>query len=339
MTDTLLNSPTHEAPALENKKRGISGSTMKIIAIVTMLIDHIGAALLGRLLMQTGYMNVLQSGDAALIEQWAKGNAGLLGTFFIMRMIGRLGFPIFCFLLVEGFQKTRNVKKYILRLGIFALISEIPFDLAFHGTLLEFSYQNVFFTLFFGILVMYAFQSASEGKLPKLLQNIFCVSGILLPSFYVLLVFQNMLALQSVMSLAILYVVICLVFLFIVAIGGKKRGSAQAKILCTDLTALFAAMLLADLLGTDYGGMGVFTIVFMYIFRKNKKKSMLAGCIVLCAMSLTELPAFLDMIPAALYNGKRGLRMKYFFYAFYPGHLLLLYLIAMAMGIGGISPM
>ncbi len=77
-------------------------------------------------------------------------------SFFYMigRGIGRLSFPIFCFFLVEGFLHTSNTKKYLLRLGIFALISEIPFDLVFNHTIFEIGYQNIYFTLCIGLLIL-----------------------------------------------------------------------------------------------------------------------------------------------------------------------------------------
>lgn len=95
---------------------------LKILAMTTMIIDHYGA--------------ILQS------------------NILIYRIIGRLAFPIYCFLLVEGYFNTSNVKNYAKRLFIFALISEIPFDLAFYGQI-GFEHQNIFFTLFIGLAAIY----------------------------------------------------------------------------------------------------------------------------------------------------------------------------------------
>ena len=102
------------------ERKGISGSTLKIIAIITMLIDHIGAGVLGRLLVVRG-MN-----EAADLNAWIDANSTLVITYQMMRFVGRLAFPIFCFLLIEGFEHTHDVKKYALRLLSFCLISEIP---------------------------------------------------------------------------------------------------------------------------------------------------------------------------------------------------------------------
>lgn len=124
----------------QNKQNGISGSTLKIIAIVSMLIDHIGAIFLGS--YHTPYL--------------------------ISRLIGRIAFPIFCFLLIEGFFHTRNVPKYCLRLGIFAVISEIPFDLAFNHATFDPSYQNVFFTLLIGLLTVSALESIQKRYSKKI---------------------------------------------------------------------------------------------------------------------------------------------------------------------------
>lgn len=130
-----------------NIRRGISGSTLKIIAIVTMLIDHIGAVVLARMILTYG----TQSSITTVISRDA-----LYQIYIVFRGIGRLAFPIFCFLLVEGFQRTGNRIRYAMRLAVFAFLSEIPFDLAFCSKVLEFSYQNVFFTLLIGLLTMMA---------------------------------------------------------------------------------------------------------------------------------------------------------------------------------------
>lgn len=124
--------------------RGLSGSALKSIAIITMLIDHVGAAVLARLIIG------------------GSGSEFLYQSYLMLRAIGRISFPIFCFLLVEGFEHTRDRKKYALRLFAFALISEVPFDLAFSSKVLEFEHQNVFFTLFIGLITMMAFHEVEQ---------------------------------------------------------------------------------------------------------------------------------------------------------------------------------
>ena len=92
------------------EKKGISGSTLKIIAIVTMFIDHVGAALLGRYIMASGYLEIAVSGDMHAILTWLEEYGVLYYVYTAMRMIGRIAFPIFWFLLIEGFQKTHDVR-------------------------------------------------------------------------------------------------------------------------------------------------------------------------------------------------------------------------------------
>lgn len=126
-------------------KFGINTFTLKMIAIVAMLIDHVGAVLLPK--------------------------------YMILRVIGRIAYPIFAYTLVEGFLHTHDVKKYMMRMGILALVSEVPFDLAFSGTPLEFGHQNVFFTLFLGLLMLYLLLKA-----PTKLSGFLLVLAVLLLS-------------------------------------------------------------------------------------------------------------------------------------------------------------
>lgn len=108
----------------------VDGAVLKLIACLSMFIDHLGAVCF----------------------------SGMMG----FRIIGRLAFPIYCFLLVEGAVHTHDMKKYILRMGIFALISEIPFDLAFYHRLVYTGHQNVFFTLGLGLLAIWFLEHPIE---------------------------------------------------------------------------------------------------------------------------------------------------------------------------------
>ncbi|MBQ4522823.1 MAG: conjugal transfer protein TraX [Lachnospiraceae bacterium] len=139
---------------------GMTGSTLKLIAIITMLVDHVAATLIYRTMNHEMLINgiiTIEQKDAYISEHII-----MYGTYIIMRAIGRIAFPIFCFLLVEGFLYTRNKGKYAFRLGIFALISEIPFDLAVRNTICSFEGQNVFFTLLLGLLAMMCLEQVQK---------------------------------------------------------------------------------------------------------------------------------------------------------------------------------
>lgn len=309
------------------RKRGLPGSTIKLIAIATMLIDHIAAGILTRVLVVE---NGKQYGTGVTADP--TGNP-LFWVMFLMRMIGRLGFPIFCFLLVEGFMRTRSVKKYAIRLAIFALISEIPFNLVLCGSVTASGYQNVFFTLLIGLIALWFFDLFAKHRFTGAQKIVFYIGGVALISFYIA---QFVVQITGA-DFLIVYPVVCGVATIVWMVATKKYGTERISRIAADLTVLLLCMMLADFLRTDYSGMGVLTIAVMYIFRANKKKSMLWGCIVLTAMSLSEITAFFGLIPISKYNGERGLKMKYFFYLFYPVHLFLIWLVAAAMGMGWIS--
>ena len=142
----------------ENKN--LTGYHLKMIALITMLIDRIAAVVIWRVYVAsfsiTGSMQVSDFfGDKIIV--WVAENQELVYSIYeVMRYIGRMAFPIYCFLLVEGFLHTRSVAKYALRLFVFALISEVPFDLALTGEWWSLQGSNVFFTLVIGLLLIWA---------------------------------------------------------------------------------------------------------------------------------------------------------------------------------------
>lgn len=199
---------------------------LKCIAIVSMALDHTGAVL---------YPSQI----------W-------------LRCLGRIAFPIFCFLIVEGFFHTHDVRRYMGRLGVFALISEIPYDLAFRGVPLEYDHQNVFFTLLIGIGMM-------------------------------------------------------------VLLERNREWPVKAVI-------LLLAMWLAVLIRSDYNFRGILLIFVFYIFHESRWLAVTAGGFWnFLYQGVIQKYGVLSVLPLALYNGERGRKMKYFFYIFYPAHLLLLY--------------
>ena len=133
-------------------EHGISGYWLKMIAVITMLIDHSAATILERILVQMPSWAPVTVDNC---EQWYR-------LDLLLRGIGRMAFPIYCFLLVEGFHYTHSRRKYAARMFVFALISEVPFDMALNQSVLELSYNNVFFTLFLGLLVIMAADRVME---------------------------------------------------------------------------------------------------------------------------------------------------------------------------------
>ena len=211
--------------------KGINTFVLKCIAISSMLIDHIGAV--------------------------------LFPTCEWMRIVGRLAFPIFAYLLVEGFMYTKDIKKYMLRLGAFALISEIPFNLAFFGSIIAPVHQNVFFELFTGMLMLYLML-----KTPSKLNQILI---------------------------------------------------------------MIASLLISDWLCMDYGSWGLLMIYVFYQLRERKALKFALIIILNFLMGFSQVYAGLAVIPIAFHNRELGPKMKMFFYAFYPAHLLILYFINLLM--------
>ena len=210
---------------------------LKLIAVVSMVVDHVGTIFFE---------------DAS----W-------------LRCAGRLAMPIFCFFVAEGYYHTKDRLKYLTRMGIFALVSELPFDLAFYGVPLYLNHQNVMFTFFLAMLGMFAYQEIMTRKT----DNVGKIIGVI-------------------------------------------------SVLICGLIAIF--------LKTDYNAFGVALVFIFFVF---KDRGLLIQNVVALMYQFVargvgiQAWAMLSAVPLMMYNGEKGRSLKWFFYCFYPGHLLILYLI------------
>ena len=220
----------------------MSNFVIKIIAFVAMLLDHIKYS-------------------DSVFENFA--------TLYL----GRLSYPLFAFLLVEGYVHTSNLKKYFERLVVFGIISQIPFML-FRTLVGEWVMLNIMFTLLLGLLCITAYDKIKNK-----------------------------------------YISISLV-ITLITIG--------------------------EILRVDYGWFGVTTIFIMYLLREKKMFLPLAyGIIVLVfyyslvglsdmfskEYMLQMLFMWLSTFIINAYNGEKGKSLKYFFYSFYPIHMMIVYLL------------
>ena len=322
-------------------KKGLNGTTLKIIALVAMFIDHLTAVIL-----QNQYALMYHAANITTQEEqiaWIMAHPFWTFGPIILRLVGRFGFPLFVYLLVEGYTHTRSVEKYAINLGVFALISEIPFDLGFESKLIAPSYQNVFFTLFLGLLCIWAMDVfGSKHEWNKKVSLLFLPSSLLLGAFLGYIFGVNMpgdFINQFIELPTYVYVAAgaCVMVIVMATISGKWDDAKKIDFAAIAVSiSLFGTI--AELLKTDYSGMGVLTIAVMYLFRANKTKAFALGCTVLTVCTLFEATAFFMLIPVHKYNGERGPKInKYLFYAFYPVHIGLLYLVAYALGIVGFA--
>lgn len=163
---------------MNQNRFSVSEAALKNIAYISMFIDHFFAVVFYKLAGWFSYQGNPIS-DANTIYR-------------VGRAVGRPAFVLFAFMAVEGFNHTHSRPKYLLRLFLFALLSEIPFDLALNGKILTFRSQNIFFTLFLGVLALCLMESAKGypvlqalavfacGILAMLLRTDYMIMGVFL---------------------------------------------------------------------------------------------------------------------------------------------------------------
>ena len=133
-----------------------SSNVLKIVAMVTMLIDHIGFMLIGNGKLY-GYDMSLYNYVSVMptAKYWVI-------LYRLCRIVGRISFPIYSFLIVEGFFRTNNLFKYIVRLTVLALLSEIPYDLMVSNTIFSINSQNVIWTYVISLIMLAAIDRLRE---------------------------------------------------------------------------------------------------------------------------------------------------------------------------------
>lgn len=262
------------------RRYGLTGAVLKNTAYVTMLIDHFFAVLF------LGYMKL------HLVDgRW---DPGLERIYRVGRAVGRISFVLFTFLIVEGFFYTRSRVWFLLRLFLFALLSEIPFDLALSGKVFDWSGQNVYWTLFLGVLVLTLWDYLSYYR--NVLATV-CRFAVLLAGCTAAFFFSMDYRFMGILLIFTLY--------------RTREEDKGVQFMAAGLVMLFGTWA-SNLI--RYAG----TYSADYLFR----------------FSLREMYGLLAFVPIFLYNGEKGRQLpKPFYYGFYPVHLLILYGIAKATGV------
>jgi len=284
----------------------MSAFTLKLIALAAMILDHMSVA--------------------------------MPETFdFGYRVIGRLAFPLFVFLVAEGFAHTKSRMKFLTRLFAFAIISQPFFGWALHGAAMPgevsfVAHTNIYYTLFLGGLAVtwYAFLHEIMKKYESVIAcNYNDALSPISDRFLMLLRFNGQhsgMRTRVVLEMAVM--------------GGYKLGF---------MLFIYGPMVgfawIAHLLNTDYGAYGVVFIFTAYWMRERNRVIKLTTFALLSLWQFRWLfngaiefgfaafePIVWLMIPATLvstvliafYNGRRGLGMKWLFYIAYPAHLAVL---------------
>ncbi len=236
---------------------------LKIIALITMFIDHIGAIFFPELLF--------------------------------LRYIGRISFPLYAFLIAEGVAHTSSKQNYAIRLLGFALLSEIPYDLAFYGKVYYPAAQNVIFELFMGMITLWSLDSALKKKKYLYL--------LLIPLFALLSEILGF-------SYGVYGIVLMIIFYLL------RKIPILSGISATIVTFIFNGI-------TTYSLFGPGTLLSAGILSLVS-----VGYCSILTINHTQLWAMLATLFIVFYNGKEDKNsLKWLFYASYPLHLILLWVL------------
>lgn len=209
----------------------------------------------------------------------------------ILTCIGRLAFPMFAFMIVEGYFHTSNIKRYMGRLLTFGLISEIPFNLMLSGRIFYPVHQNVMFTFLFGLIAIYLLEKYKPGKITDVANIALSVSIILIGFLLSTITMVDYYGCGFLMVLVFYYTRKKVWYCYLLQIIGMYFINFEM------LGGLYYPIQIGD---------------FYFEFSQQGF-------------------AILSLIFIWLYNGEKGYNakwFKYFCYLFYPAHALILYLLA-----------
>lgn len=274
------------------KKVSFSNAVLKNIAYLTMFIDHFFAVVFTELIWK-------YSASGAEADR-------LLAIRSAGRAIGRTSFILFAFLAVEGFIHTRSRRNYLLRLVLFAFVSEIPFDLAFSKKWINQNSQNIFFTLFLGVLVLTVWEWTAKNLRMLRKSRVRRDAGWYLCTgiFGAAQIGSVLLGCAAAywLSTDYKYMGVLLIFTFYL----MRRRPFALKMILAGCVMFFGMWSINSLRYAD-----IYSVSYLFRF------------------SMRELYGLFAFIPIALYDGTKGRQLpKAVCYGFYPVHLLLLYGIA-----------
>ena len=133
-------------------KYGLTKTKLQILAIVAMLCDHVAKVIIYPVIISC-YSN-----------GWLSSHSYVLRMYDALVFLGKISFPIFAFFIVEGYFKTHDIYLYMKRLFLFAILSEIPYDLATSGKIINFDKQNVIWTLLVGLVCLFIIDYSKNSK-------------------------------------------------------------------------------------------------------------------------------------------------------------------------------
>ncbi|MFL8887291.1 TraX family protein [Helcococcus kunzii] len=284
---------------------------LKIIAMITMFIDHLASYLFLK--------------NSTLIS---------VDTFYLMRSIGRMSLPIFAYFIVVGYSKTSNLKNYIGRIHLFAILSQIPFILAtdvrnyYENTLFkpkDFLY-NINALVFIIVIIASYYIFTCNKKWDKSL--IFVTLAYLITPMFLS---QNGIVLLSAGHLNIFYEFGISLILISLMEQIPFLKSHSIPLLILNLIFIISNYYYIGSLA-DYEYFSILLILLLRILKNDKYAQILTiiiwGAIMYHASILNVLFVILAAVLIYYYNGERGKSVKYLFYTFYPLHLLLFGLMA-----------